>query len=1094
MSADSAQCPVCGAVLPKDRLAGLCPACTWKGLGAIDADADSMESPSADEPATMLKLPGHDVMEEIARGGMGIVYRARQLDPSRTVALKMLLPHQLGSPEMAERFRLEVRALTELEHPAILPVHQMGEHDGLPFFTMKLATGGTLTQRKAQLAGNWRAIAELMATLADAVQFAHERGVLHRDLKPGNILFDDQDRPYVSDFGLAKLVSDDSDLTRSVDFLGTPNYVAPEVAVRSARHATTASDIYSLGAIFYELLTGHPPFEAESVVALLKKIVEEEPTRPSELRSSRRKEALISKAKVDQSLLTSAATNISRDLEVICLKCLSKEPSRRYASAREFADDLRRWLAGKPISARPTTPAERFAKWVKRNPVTFTLSLLLVLALAGGGIGLARSNVKLEKALADSRSSLSESLLAQARFQRGTGRVGQRFQTIDLLSSAARVLSAAQDSEARLADLRTEVAGALALPDLRIVARWPVFVAHYETEIAFTSDLERYVTAVADGGFTIFTTTDRRAVRHFAGSTNNPAVQFRFSPDNQWVAASYQDGHAEIYSLMSNGPPRQWPGQTVARSFVAFSPDSRAAVISIPGKGAIWHDLPAGTERPFLAQENHVDEIAFEPSSERLAISIGRRCELWRGPDFKKLWSQTLAYRVSELAWSRDGSHLGVSYDGREQQSKANPQFGVWLLNATNGVIEATFTEHERQAERLAFHPAHDSFVSVAWDDRLIWRTIESSGFRVLGNGSTLAVRFSPDGRRLAFSPTHDELALAEISPPATFRAWRSTGATEENVFSSSLSPDGAVLATAAGNGIHLWDTATGEETSIQPLPAKAWWVMTFFHPDGQSLFYSGASFGVMQAELKKVFDTQTRRLKFELGTPKRISPGPSYMVLGFAPDRRSLVIAENRRQTQNERVPPRIWLWPDGDPARAKVLAENFPLVGYRLVAGGKWGVTTDNLAPDLWLWNPETGARVRSLGIALNVTSESSADGRWLITRTRDEDVLWDTASWIPKSRWPAEPNQSGGTGAAFSRDSRFFANADLSGQVILRSVPDGKRIATLPPPEPMRLRELTFSAAGDRIYLLRLDGRVYEWDLAELNRQLASLHLAW
>jgi WD40 repeat protein len=175
-------------------------------------------------------------------------------------------------------------------------------------------------------------------------------------------------------------------------------------------------------------------------------------------------------------------------------------------------------------------------------------------------------------------------------------------------------------------------------------------------------------------------------------------------------------------------------------------------------------------------------------------------------------------------------------------------------------------------------------------------------------------------------------------------------------------------------------------------------------------------------------------------------------------------------------------------------VLAENFPLVGYRLVAGGKWGVTTDNLAPDLWLWNPETGARVRSLGIALNVTSESSADGRWLITRTRDEDVLWDTASWIPKSRWPAEPNQSGGTSAAFSRDSHFFANADLSGQVTLRSVPDGKRIATLPPPEPMRLRELTFSAAGDRIYLLRLDGRVYEWDLAELKRQLASLRLAW
>jgi hypothetical protein len=167
---------------------------------------------------------------------------------------------------------------------------------------------------------------------------------------------------------------------------------------------------------------------------------------------------------------------------------------------------------------------------------------------------------------------------------------------------------------------------------------------------------------------------------------------------------------------------------------------------------------------------------------------------------------------------------------------------------------------------------------------------------------------------------------------------------------------------------------------------------------------------------------------------------------------------------------------------------------VGYRLVAGGKWGITTDTLAPDVWLWNPATGTRGRSLGIVLNVTSESSADGRWLATRTREEIVLWDTASWTPKSRWPAEPNQSGGIGAAFSRDSRFFATADLSGQIILRSVPDGNRIVTLPPPEPMRLRELTFGSTSDRIYLVRLDGRVYEWDLAELRRQLGNLHLAW
>jgi serine/threonine-protein kinase len=189
----------------------------------------------------------------------------------------------MGSSQMAERFRLEVRAMSDLEHPCILPVHQTGEHDGLPYFTMKLATGGTLAQRKAEYAGDWRRIAELLIQLADAVQFAHERGVLHRAIKPGNILFDEQQHPYVSDFGLAKLANDDADLTRSVDFLGTPNYVAPEIATRSVRQATISSDIYSLGAILYELLTGRPPFEAESVPALLKKIVEEEPIIKSQI-------------------------------------------------------------------------------------------------------------------------------------------------------------------------------------------------------------------------------------------------------------------------------------------------------------------------------------------------------------------------------------------------------------------------------------------------------------------------------------------------------------------------------------------------------------------------------------------------------------------------------------------------------------------------------------------------------------------------------------------------------------------------------------------------------------------------------------------
>src|ERR1043165_5612842 len=284
---------------------------------------------------------------------------------------------------------------------------------------MKLATGGTLASRTDQFANHWREIAELVGTIADAVHFAHERGILHRDLKPGNILFDEQNRPYVSDFGLAKLISAEVQFTQSADFLGTPHYVAPEVASRSARQATMSSDIYSLGAVLYELLAGRPPFEAEGVPALLRKIAEEEPVLPTRRAASKvisNQKSVISdklpQASTDyRPLMTDYSKPVPRDLEIICLKCLAKEPSRRYRSARDLAEDLRRWLSGKPISARPTTPAARFVKWVKRNPVTSTLSLLLAMTLVGAGFALARSNFKLGKALADSRSSLSESLL-----------------------------------------------------------------------------------------------------------------------------------------------------------------------------------------------------------------------------------------------------------------------------------------------------------------------------------------------------------------------------------------------------------------------------------------------------------------------------------------------------------------------------------------------------------------------------------------------------------------------------------------------------------------------------------------------------------
>jgi hypothetical protein len=312
----------------------------------------------------------YELLEEIARGGMGVVYKARQASLNRAVALKMILagPH---APETdVRRFRAEAEAVANLDHPNILPLYEVGEYEGRPYFSMKLVTGGSLADRMADLRKDPRAAIALLAAVARAVHFAHRRGVLHRDLKPANVLLEESrgnDRqpsltPYVTDFGLAKRVEGDSGLTASGAIVGTPSYMPPEQA-RAEKALTVAADVYALGAILYELLTGQPPFRAGSQLDTLLQVLEQEPEPPRRLNPA-----------------------VSHDLETVCLKCLRKEPAGRYASAGDLAGDLERWLAGEAVSANPPTRAERLARWAQRNPVPLALVVAMVIGVVSAAV------------------------------------------------------------------------------------------------------------------------------------------------------------------------------------------------------------------------------------------------------------------------------------------------------------------------------------------------------------------------------------------------------------------------------------------------------------------------------------------------------------------------------------------------------------------------------------------------------------------------------------------------------------------------------------------------------------------------------------
>ncbi|MBM3846863.1 MAG: serine/threonine protein kinase, partial [Verrucomicrobia bacterium] len=354
----------------------------------------------------------YQLLHEVSRGGMGVVWKALQVSLGRTVALKLILMGRFASSTEIKRFRAEAEAAAQLDHPNIVPIHEVGESQGQHYFAMRFLEGGSLADRMAKTnpPTPHRETAALISTVAKAVQHAHQHGILHRDLKPANILLDASGSPHVTDFGLATRLSSHADspeqharLTASGDVLGSPCYMSPEAASGQVHRLTTASDVYGLGAILYELLAGQPPFVEQNPVDVLRKVVEEEPIPPRALRA-----------------IKDSAGAIPADLEVIYLKCLHKDPDRRYPSALALAEDLDRFLRREPVEARATGSLERFWLWCRRRPAVVTAWSTCILALLG--IALAwqshRENKLKESALISAKTELVRQTLSVARNSR----------------------------------------------------------------------------------------------------------------------------------------------------------------------------------------------------------------------------------------------------------------------------------------------------------------------------------------------------------------------------------------------------------------------------------------------------------------------------------------------------------------------------------------------------------------------------------------------------------------------------------------------------------------------------------------------------
>jgi tRNA A-37 threonylcarbamoyl transferase component Bud32 len=578
-------------------------------------------------PANPPLVPGYEVLGELGRGGMGVVYKARQLAPDRLVALKVIRTDRLVALPNAERkqwldrFRREAQLVASLDQPAhIVTLYEVGELQGQPYFTMRLVEGGNLGDRLRQFGAlpaqeaaerrlrDQQANARLLAKVARAVDYAHQRGVLHRDLKPGNILLDARGEPLVTDFGLARRLDQTGSLVVSA-IEGSPPYMAPEQVGASAGAAVIASDVYSLGAILYEALTGRPPFQGKDLFDILLQVLHDEPVPPRNHQGE-----------------------VSRDLETICLKCLSKEPARRYRTAADLADDLERFLAGEPIQARPVGRVERGVKWVRRNPVVSALLAAVFLVLIGGivvssyfavtALEEARAARK-AKRLADRETVRADAKAKEAEKNLGVALVREK-EAKKARADAGREAEAAKAQARRAEDARHAIQIDLALRarEQGDYDRMGVLLTEMRPEYQSVWETCHVRNLWLRHAFPI---------RSFIGHTGEGVI-VAFSPDGKRVLTGSWDSTARVWDAQTGQQMALLKGHTGRVRSVAFSPDGKRVLTGSHDRTARLWDAQTGQEKAIL--KGHTDRVvsvvAYSPDGKRvLTGSEDRTARLW---------------------------------------------------------------------------------------------------------------------------------------------------------------------------------------------------------------------------------------------------------------------------------------------------------------------------------------------------------------------------------------------------------------------------------------------------------------------------------